>query len=302
MEWHDSVVKCDGMTQTIMGADRVPSNLPLTPAPRAASGVGLGLTLQWIFRVAIFMEFVGHGAFGIITKPSWVPYFGVVAINEHWAYLLMPAIGAFDISMGTLALLSPRRAQLLYMAVWGLWTSLLRPLSGETVWEVLDRAGNFAIPFALLMISGWVRTGRGWFGRIEFRPPEPRRLRRLAVILRGTTVLCLVGHGTYGALLAKSTLAHQYQAVGLTSLPLVGSSFVRVLGWFELLLAVWVLIRPPSAALLFVVGFKIATELLYPITGSPIWEFVERGGSYAAPLALYFITQKQVQRTPIGTG
>jgi uncharacterized membrane protein YGL010W len=34
-------------------------------------------TLQWklhgLFRLALFCEFVGHGAFGVLTKPAWVP-------------------------------------------------------------------------------------------------------------------------------------------------------------------------------------------------------------------------------------
>jgi len=38
--------------------------------------------------------------------------------------------------------------------------------------------------------------------------------------------------------------------------------------------------------LLLVAAWKLATEALFPLTGAPIWEFIERGGSYAAPLAL----------------
>ena len=29
--------------------------------------------LVWLLRVACAAEFVGHGAFGIITKAAWVP-------------------------------------------------------------------------------------------------------------------------------------------------------------------------------------------------------------------------------------
>ena len=35
-----------------------------------------------MFRVSVLMEFVGHGAFGVMTKASWVPYFGVFGISE----------------------------------------------------------------------------------------------------------------------------------------------------------------------------------------------------------------------------
>jgi hypothetical protein len=36
----------------------------------------------------------------------------------------------------------------------------------------------------------------------------------------------------------------------------------------------------------FVFVWKVGTEALRPLAGEPIWEFVERSGSYAAPLAL----------------
>ena len=38
-----------------------------------------------------------------------------------------------------------------------------------------------------------------------------------------------------------------------------------------------------------IVAWKMATEALYPMSGTPIWEFVERAGSYAAPLVLALI-------------
>ena len=35
------------------------------------------LVVEWIFRIAVAMEFVGHGAFGLMTMAAWVPYFAV---------------------------------------------------------------------------------------------------------------------------------------------------------------------------------------------------------------------------------
>ncbi len=35
--------------------------------------------------------------------------------------------------------------------------------------------------------------------------------------------------------------------------------------------------------------WKVGTELLRPMVGEPTWEFIERGGSYAAPLALLYV-------------
>jgi hypothetical protein len=41
--------------------------------------------------------------------------------------------------------------------------------------------------------------------------------------------------------------------------------------------------------LLFVFLWKIGIEWLRPMAGEPFWEFIERGGSYAAPLALLWL-------------
>mgnify|MGYP002143851831 CR=1 FL=1 len=45
------------------------------------------------------------------------------------------------------------QAMLIYMAIWGLWTALLRPLSGEPFWETVERAPNYLVPFALLAVG-----------------------------------------------------------------------------------------------------------------------------------------------------
>ena len=50
-----------------------------------------------------------------------------------------------------------------------------------------------------------------------------------------------------------------------------------------------VVARPTPVLLLAIAVWKMATEALYPMSGTPIWEFVERAGSYAAPLALALI-------------
>jgi hypothetical protein len=71
----------------------------------------------------------------------------------------MPVVGSVDIFLGFLVLLKPIRAALIYMAVWGLWTALLRPLSGEPFWETIERAPNYLVPLALLYLRG---LPRGW--------------------------------------------------------------------------------------------------------------------------------------------
>ena len=58
--------------------------IPATAATNAA---------YWSLRIGSGLCFIGHGAFGIITKREWLPYFAVVGIPADWAFSLMPLIG-----------------------------------------------------------------------------------------------------------------------------------------------------------------------------------------------------------------
>ena len=238
--------------------------------------------LLWLFRVAVFMEFVGHGAFGIIGKKAWVPYFGVEGISEPWAWKMMPLIGTVDISVGLITLLSPRRAVLLYAAIWGFWTALLRPLAGEPIWETTERAGNYGVPLAFLLAS----RASGWFSKLEIRPIDTGLNHRLSWILRVTTSALLIGHGALAAVVQKPLLQHHLEAIGL---PFVS---ITALGGFEIALGLAVFLDFAGLLLLFVAVWKVVTELLYPISGAPFWEFIERGGSYCAPLALFLLVYR----------
>src|SRR6516164_8952115 len=102
--------------------------------------------LYWMLRIACAAEFIGHGAFGIITKADWVPYFGVVGIPPELAWKLMPLIGTVDITLGlVVGFVRPFRIVLLYMTIWGFWTATLRPLASEPIWEFIERVPNWAI-------------------------------------------------------------------------------------------------------------------------------------------------------------
>lgn len=77
--------------------------------------------LEILLRVGVAMCFVGHGAFGILTKAAWLPYFGhggfglferKATLAGHWAVLglpegVVPAAGALEIALGLLVLLRP---------------------------------------------------------------------------------------------------------------------------------------------------------------------------------------------------
>jgi len=234
----------------------------------------------WTLRFGAALCFIGHGAFGFITKAAWVPYFGVVGIPESWAWRLMPLIGTVDVMAAMAVLYAPRALPLVYMTVWAAWTALLRPLAGESIWEAVERAGNYGVPLALLTLTGSLTTWRDLLQARAHPSSAPEALARTCTILRWTTCMLLAGHGALGALHGKPLLASHYAFIGLPVATTV------VLGWFEICLATAVAARPTVPLLLFVAAWKLASESLWIATGAPIWEFVERAGSYAAPLAL----------------
>ena len=251
--------------------------------------VGAPATLRWILRIGVVACFVGHGAFGIITKKAWVPYFAVWGIPESWAWILMPVVGVVDISIGVLTLFRPLPAVLLWMVFWGFQTACLRPLSGEPIWELLERAGNFGVPLALLGTAARPASLRDWFSPLRPAPLGEPRARQISWILRLATASLLIGHGGFGAFMHKPEWVGYFATVGIAPDTITRFALLDVGGWFEIGLGVAILARPWPGLLLFACVWKLGTEWLRPLAGEPIWEFIERGGSYAAPLALLWL-------------
>ncbi len=232
------------------------------------------IRLLWLLRIAAAMCFIGHGAFGIITKAGWVPYFGVVGIPAAWAWKMMPWIGTMDIAMGIMALVLPNRFLWLWMSFWALWTAALRPLSGDSVWEMLERGGNYCVPMALLLLA----LGRSWCSAVR--------------VLRWSTVLLLLGHGML-AWSGKAMLVGHWHAL----LPMADAAqFTRATGAVELMLALLIALEPTASLGIAACVWKVATESLFIVAGAPVWEFIERGGSYFAPLVmgLWLLSQRRI--------
>ncbi len=271
---------------------RPTSEIRFAKVPVAAAQSKTRRGLYWSLRVAVAACFIGHGAFGIITKADWLPYFAVMGIPEWLAWRMEPLIGTMDITMGVLTLLSPRRGVLAWAVFWGFWTALLRPLAGQGFWELLERAGNFGVPLAMLYMSGWSTKLTAWW-RKEANPRAIEQLNttRLAWLLRLTTATLLVGHGGFGVVMQKQSWIHYIGVVGVGPDTVRSASLIPLVGWFEMLLGIAVLVKPARGLLLGVFAWKLATELLRIGAGEPAWEVVERGGSFGAPLALFFLSQ-----------
>ena len=241
--------------------------------------------VQWTLRIGAFLCFVGHGAFGIMTKRAWLPYFAVAHVDPETAYRLMPIIGALDIAMGFLVLLTPRRAVFYWMTLWAIWTAVLRPLAGESGWEAIERAGNYGVPLAMIVLLGPWRGIRALAEPATFRPLTRELLRKLELVLIGVVAMLLVGHGALG-LENKPGLIANYASLVPQD---VAARVTPLIGGFEIALAL-VLVRWPSVPLAaWIALWKLGSESLFLAAGQPFWEVVERGGSYAAPVALAIV-------------
>lgn len=252
-------------------------------------------SIHYTLRIAAAMCFIGHGAFGIITKPIWCNYFAVFGIGHDLAYRVMPLVGGIDILLGLTLLFYPIRAVAGWLVIWGIATASLRPLSGEPVAELIERAGNYGAPLALLLLSQTGGAGNRLFSKLDPNAqPDDRRYRLVLLTLRIAVFMLLLGHGWLN-LIEKKGLLTQYQSLGFSS----PAQVAHIAGIFEWVAALAVLVRPVRPLLIAFFIWKMGTELFYPKW--EIFEWVERGGSYGCILALWMALGRFPVRTPAQT-
>jgi hypothetical protein len=261
--------------------------------------------LHWLLRIGVFMEFVGHGAFGVRTKAGWLPYFHVFGIPDHVAWNIMPVVGTLDIVLGILTLLIPMRGMLLYMAVWGTFTALLRPAADQGWWEFFERSYNYGGPAMLLALHGWGRSARDWLSPLHTVPLlSVQTTTRYLWIFRIIVALMLIGHGGYGAFLAKKNLLGFYQAAGLGGFGLPMETWRAGIGFFEMGLGAAALLTVRPGFYVFVFVWKVLSELLHVRAGAEgaWWEVIERGGCYMVPLVTVCVIYALRQRGQLPGG
>ncbi|MBI5742800.1 MAG: hypothetical protein HZA25_03100 [Candidatus Niyogibacteria bacterium] len=106
--------------------------------------------IEWILRVAVAGEFIGHGVFALQAKKDWVGWFGTFGVTDAaLATQLLFIVGLLDIALALLVLVRPVRPILLWMAFWGFWTALIRPIVGMPIWDFVERSANWGAPLAL---------------------------------------------------------------------------------------------------------------------------------------------------------
>src|SRR3989344_2667694 len=106
--------------------------------------------LEWLLRIGVAGEFIGHGLLAVQGKKEWIAWISQLAhVSPPTAATLLLVIGVLDVAMGIIVLVKPVRPILLWMAFWGFFTALVRPLVGMGWLDFVERAANWAAPLAL---------------------------------------------------------------------------------------------------------------------------------------------------------
>ena len=119
--------------------------------------------VEWVLKIAVAGEFIGHGVFAVQGKKDWIGWFATFGVADGGvATQLLFIIGVIDIALAILVWVRPLRLVLLWMVFWGFWTALLRPIVGMPVWDFVERWANWGAPLALLLLVGWPQTMKEW--------------------------------------------------------------------------------------------------------------------------------------------
>ncbi len=106
--------------------------------------------IEWLLRLGVAGEFIGHGLLAIEGKKDWVTWISqMINVDVATATSLLLIIGILDVTLAIIVLVRPVRPLLLWMAFWGFWTALVRPLVGLSWLDFIERAANWAAPLAL---------------------------------------------------------------------------------------------------------------------------------------------------------
>lgn len=121
-----------------------------------------GQILEWVLRVGVAGEFLGHGVFALQGEKAWIGWIQqLTGVEVGLATQLLFLIGLLDVVVALVVLIKPIRAVLLWAAFWGFWTALVRPLVGEPVWDFIEGGADWAAPLALFLLLGKSKNSTG---------------------------------------------------------------------------------------------------------------------------------------------
>ena len=106
--------------------------------------------MEWALRIGVAGEFIGHGLLAVGGKADWIKWISqMIQVDGTTATTLLLLVGIVDVILALIVLIRPIRPLLIWMAIWGFWTALVRPLVGIGWLDFIERAANWGAPLAL---------------------------------------------------------------------------------------------------------------------------------------------------------
>lgn len=110
--------------------------------------------VEWLLRVGVAGEFLGHGLLAIQGKADWLGWISqLTGVEAATAATLLTLIGILDVTVAVIVLVRPLPPVLLWAAFWGFATALVRPIVGQSILDFVERFANWAAPLALYFFS-----------------------------------------------------------------------------------------------------------------------------------------------------
>ena len=108
--------------------------------------------IEWLLRIGVFLTFLGHGFFALYGKAQWIKYLTIFGFSDSTALKLMTYIGVIDILIALVVLLRPHKYIVFYAFIWAFSTALIRPISGESILDFVERGANWVTPLCLFLL------------------------------------------------------------------------------------------------------------------------------------------------------
>lgn len=120
--------------------------------------------IEWVLRIAVAGEFLGHGVFGLQGKEEWIGWIQqITGANPELSSQLLFWVGILDLVVAFFVLVKPLRMVLLWATIWAFWAVTLRLVVGEPILEFIERFANWGAPLALLLLRGFPKSSKELF-------------------------------------------------------------------------------------------------------------------------------------------
>ncbi|OGZ51037.1 MAG: hypothetical protein A3A17_03455 [Candidatus Ryanbacteria bacterium RIFCSPLOWO2_01_FULL_44_230] len=94
--------------------------------------------VEWVLRISVAGEFVGHGVFALQGRKAWVEWFSIFGISDvGTATTFLWLVGLIDVLLAV-------------------------SIAGDSIFEFVERWANWGAPLALLLLRGIPTSIGGW--------------------------------------------------------------------------------------------------------------------------------------------